>query len=152
MGAWGHGIMQGDTPMDIKWCFEERFGETKPADPEQAAHLIDDITKKELRGDRPVTAQVVGWLQIQRGGKFNDTLRRYVLEGIDDDDVDGAGWSDPAERRAKLAEFRAIVVAYPDAGAKVELPDNIGLFDILYEKIQDGTFTTPALERKKNGH
>lgn len=138
MGAWGFGIMQGDTPLDIEWCYEERFGETAVPSAQDAAHLIDDITKKELKGDRPVTAQVVGWLQIQRGGPFDATLRRYVLDGIDDEDIEAEGWDDVAARRAKLDEFRAIVVAYPDAGAKVELPRNVGLLDTITEGLQNG--------------
>jgi hypothetical protein len=133
MGQWGAGIMQGDTPMDIEYDFEKCFpqGHVKP---DEAVEFIKRMN------DEPIGGAVVGYLIIQRGGPFSDELRQMVISSIELDrsEIEVVGWKDPEERHKALDEFKAIVEAYPDAGAKVELPEQMGLLDTIATSLGQG--------------
>jgi hypothetical protein len=134
MGWWSESIMGGDTPFDIAGEFDDALGEKgKP----KAQSVVDFINSKigEYAGDAHLLKQCAGFIQIDRGGPFNDELRQLVLEGIDAENPEEAGWSEPDARQLALDDFRKIVVAYPDAGGNVILPDQPGLFETIFKHL-----------------
>lgn len=152
MGWWDEGIMGGDTPLDFKGNFEDTFGST---DPEYNQYLIEDgkppipfvkpepqavvtfINENSQRwGDDEILRQVAGFLVMERGAPMNDELRGMILDGIDQEINEGAtSWNSPETRIARLQEFRKAVVAYPDSGADVSMPESPGLLSKLAEHL-----------------
>lgn len=128
MGSWSVTIMGGDEPMDVEDAFTDAFGESEVT-PEMAIDFLSGKVGK-LRGvDQETAEQVVGFLMIQRGARFNSNLRKIVLAGIDLDDA--TIWEDPTGRKQVMDDFRKIVEEYPDGGAKVDLPHQPGLFETI---------------------
>ena len=62
---------------------------------------------------------------------MSDELRALVIEGIDEENPEEDGWGNSGRREQVLREFKAAVLAYPAAGAKVELPHQPGLFEVI---------------------
>lgn len=149
MGWWDEGIMGGDSPLDFKGNFEDKFGSLDPEfnewrvedgkepipfilpEPDAVFALINEISGQW--GDEHVFAQVAGFLVMERGAKMNDELRKAVLNGIDMElteiQEEESGWSSPETRKERLTEFREAVSRYPDAGSTVEMPHSPGLFE-----------------------
>lgn len=154
MGWWDEGIMGGDTPLDFKDSFEERFGSlnssfneyraenghepvpfVKP-DPQDVVDFITNFIWHWNNDEKPILKQVVGFLVMERGAAMNDELRALVLEGIDNElEIGSKSWNIPELRHARLQEFRKIVEAYPVDGDSVEMPKSPGLFTKLAEKL-----------------
>lgn len=127
MGWWSDDIMGGDPPYDIQAHFEELAA---PVTPEKAIELISKLAK-EWYWEEPIIKQVVGFQMIERGYEMSDALRALVIDGIDNDESDD--WNDPEKRKRKLAEFKAIVLAYPAEGAEESpLPHQEGLFEVIF--------------------
>jgi hypothetical protein len=145
MGWWDEGIMGGDTPLDFKGNFEDTFGSpdaefnqyriedghepipfVKPA-PQDVVAFIKDNSQKW--GDDEILRQVAGFLLMERGAPMNAELRQLIIEGIDMEVGEGAeSWGSPETRLERLEEFRKAVLAYPDDGAEVTMPESPGLF------------------------
>ena len=145
MGWWDEGIMGGDTPLDFKGNFEDRFGSldasfneyriedgqepipcVKP-DPQAVVTFINEHSGKW--GDDEILSQVTGYLVMERGAPMNDQLRQIILSGIDMEVSEGCGsWGSPETRLARLKEVRELVEIYPAEGSDIELPESPGLF------------------------
>lgn len=148
MGWWSEGIMGGDTPLDIRAEFEDRFGSDDPDATEEnkllcvptadegLAFLNDTMTEWNFGSDYPIIKQVTGFLVMERSAPMNDELRRLVIEGIDaeiNEIKQGAPtWNDPASRLQSLSDFRVLVEAYPTEGGNVDLPHQPGLFEKIF--------------------
>lgn len=146
MGSWSTSIMGGDTPLDIRCRFERLFGsddrETAEEEklPEFRLPSADEsvafmqATIAEWDWERDQIKQVTGFLVMARGAPMSGELRRLVIEGIDAEIATGAEeWDNPAERIAVLADFRTRVEAYPAEGGVVDLPDQPGLFEMIFK-------------------
>lgn len=147
MGWWSESIMGGDTPLDFRGAFEDKFGSDDPKhnewrvqDGEQPVPFIKPTSEQTLEflksaetwGEQAILYQVVGWLVMERAAPMNDELRQLVFKGIDSEVNEGAvEWGSPEARIARLMEFRGAVERYPSEGAEVDMPDNPGLFDVL---------------------
>lgn len=138
MGWWDEGIMGGDTPLDYKCEFEEQFGALDPFEddlvpfvkPEPDVSLAYINERLDTFHYPDIFLQVTGYLLMERGAPLNAKLRELILEGIDNEIEEGAEeWGEPEVRVDRLQEFRAAVVAYPDAGKEVEMPRSPGLFE-----------------------
>lgn len=159
MGWWAPDIMGGDTPLDFKGNFEDRFGsldeefnkwrlddgkepiEFRVPTSEETLEFIQSCRawKWYSGSEDPVLLQVTGFLVIERGGQMNDELRAEVLRGIDEEIAEGCEeWNNPQERITCLQEFRKVVEAYPAEGAKVEVPHQRGLFEMFAQKVGPG--------------
>lgn len=157
MGWWDEGIMGGDTPLDFKGNFEDKFGSldssfneyriedgkepipcVKPS-PEDVMTFINENTQKW--GDDHILLQVTGYLVMERGAPMNDRLRNSILTGVDFEINEGAeSWGSPETRIERLTEFRKLVVDYPDAGSDLEMPESPGLFSKLADAMMQGKF------------
>ena len=154
MGWWDEGIMGGDTPLDFKGNFEDKFGSTDPEfnewreedgkptipfvkpDPQEVLTFINDFDWRWGRDDEPILKQVTGFLLMERGAPMNDELRALIIQGIDEEISEGAPtWNSPETRIARLQEFRKAVESYPAAGANVEMPESPGLLSKLAEHL-----------------
>ena len=128
MGWWSYDIMGGDSPADVEIYFDDmvsRFG-AKNITPQHALTLIEE-TQKEWRCSEDVITQAVGFCMIDRGYPFSEELRKEVIEAIDADEYER--FTDVEERQRKLAEFKAIVIAYPNEGKETTMPHQSGLFE-----------------------
>ena len=139
MGWWDVSIMGGDQPLDIEWCFEDRFAEPRESRfddavirPISAEDGLAFMREQIARDDDPVTRQVVGFLLIKNGAPMLPETRALVLEGIDTEINAESDWNDPAKRKAALSDFAAIVEKYPAEGGRVDLPEQPGLFDKIF--------------------
>lgn len=152
MGWWDEGIMGGDTPLDFKGNFEDRFGSEDPEfnewrvedghapipfvkpDPQDVVAFINEIGDKW--GDGEILKQVTGFLVMERGAPMNDELRALIIQGIDEEISEGAeSWGSPETRIARLQEFRKAVEAYPAEGSEVQMPESPGLFSKMAEHL-----------------
>jgi len=146
MGWWSESIMGGDTPLDFKGEFEDRFGSLDEAFNEYRAEdgqppipyrlpespeVIEFLKIGEKWGDQHILQQVTGFLLMERGAPMSEELRALVIQGIDEENPTEDGWSNGEAREKVLHEFKAAVLAYPAAGAKVELPHQPGLFEVI---------------------
>lgn len=153
MGWWSESIMGGDGPWDWKGEFEDTFGsedetfneyrvedgkEPLPFVVPTAEAALAFITKTEenvtqfykMSEDGAILRQVTGFLLLERGAPLNDELRAAILWGIDEELAGGCEtWCSPDQRIAELQGFRKLVESYPDAGAKIEMPHQPGLFE-----------------------
>ena len=144
MGWWGHGIMAGDTPLDIEGDFVQKFGfeyhEDEPGfDWAKRIPGTKQLTvAKELiewygSYGGELVGQVLGFLIMDNGQPMTAEVRKLVLSSVDGElgYVDDDGWSDTSARRSALEEFKALVEKYPAEGVEVEMPEQEGLFDQL---------------------
>jgi hypothetical protein len=142
VGAWSDSIMGGDTPLDIKAEFEDRFGSADPdLDEETVAFRIPTadesagfmVEMTDLFGMDDEFGAVLGFLLMERGAPMRDDVRQRVYESIEAEMGSNADeWNEAGSRRKVLTDFRADIAAYPAEGAKVEMPHQPGLMETIF--------------------
>lgn len=130
MGWWGEGVMDGDSPLDLQWEFEEEFGGEPSPKTEYTPEKAVDFIKSRLvpwTSQEYILKQVTGWLAVSRGWPINEEFRALIIEGCDDDDSER--WIDEKARKLQIDAFKAIVQQYPIEGKSgIELVQT-SLFD-----------------------
>ena len=151
MGWWSPAIMGGDTPLDYKGNFEDKFGSKDPEfnewraqDGKEPIAYVTPTAEQTLEflaecrnwkwhsaDDEAVLCEVAGFLHMERGGTMNDELRQAILVGVDMELAEGCEtWNNPQERIDILQDFRKTVEAYPAEGGEAALPHQRGLFEM----------------------
>lgn len=130
MGWWGHDIMGGDTPLDVKDRFEDELaGEYTP---EKAIAFIGMLRAEWGCDYDEIIAQCIGWLVMHHGLPINDQLRALVIEGCDSDK--SFEWVDTDERKKYVAELKSLVSEYPVEGRKTVM-ERSTVFSELFKKL-----------------
>lgn len=129
MGWWGHDIMGGDTPLDVKDRFEDELAGKYT--PEAAADFIQQL-HSEWGCEGSIIAQSVGWLVMHHGLPMSEELRTLVVDGCNDDP--SSDWIEKDQRIQAVSEFKALVQSYPPEGQPTKLKRS-SLFGELFKKL-----------------
>jgi len=147
MGWWGHGIMEGDAPLDylaeISRYIEQSglYPFSEVAKPKRRAAVRKALEagwvlargKGEEVCEKEIYIQVLACLAMAVGMKFPRGFKAKALWAADNDSWANDG--DPG-RRAKVEEYRAAVKGYK--GVSLVLEDK-GLFDAIADKAKGWT-------------
>lgn len=153
MGAWGVGVLQGDTPLDILYCIGEMLDESNlyPMEfsPRRSAMLVQKLEKRQheiavaltndqfrnsytRNGDRD-TLPVLAALVMAVGAPMSDALRETAIKAAEEnaENAEVDGWVDPVERATAMTGFANLIRAY-QTGQRVPIQQmNKGLFETI---------------------
>lgn len=137
MGWWGNGIMCGDEPLDIEGDYNDRFEAGSVITSADTINFIAELCETGYCDH--IAKQVVGFIVMSQGLAMSEDLRAVILDGIQEElaeiEREEDGWNSPQERKDNLIEFRQLTQDYPAGGGKVEMPEQIGLFDRIYAEL-----------------
>lgn len=127
MGWWGHGIMEGDPPYDVRDGLVDALGfpdgdDDGPwdSDPELARRLLASRRTEwyldAIRGsrDKDIAAFVVAYMHMAVGAPLDGRLRQEVERAGKGLSADAEHFTNPEERRTNVASFSQHVLAYDD--------------------------------------
>lgn len=141
MGWWGHGVMQGDQPLDIQYVIFDSLGipelEDTPENNELIKKLLTDNQSElvdnagEVDEDISIVHQVLAYIMMQYGVLIKEEVKAKLIDSINQDE-----WaSEDRERMAEIVSFVKTLVEYDGTPKRVEYK---GLFQVIGEKIASG--------------
>lgn len=145
MGCWSVEIMGGDTALDVRYMFEQKFGSKEDDEnevpfrlptPEDSIEFLKDNLKQFGSYDHNVVCQATGFLLMERGAPCNQKLRNLVLTGCSGEDY--TAWQDPKARRKVIREFKRTWMLYPFEGTTIDLPEQVGLLQTIANNLNKG--------------
>ena len=140
MGAWGFGIMEGDTPLDIECDIYKLFEIEQYDEDDNEVEITADIYEDNLDKfedwftclDTDLNFLVLGVMMMEAGAdiprKFKDAMYEACESELDS--VIDQGWSEPEKRIRMLNDFNKKLQNYKNQKIKF---DTKGLLEIIYD-------------------
>jgi hypothetical protein len=168
MGAWSETIMGGDTPLDIRADFHDRFAPPDGWSPE------DDYEEDYyFRGQQPLTEenfmaavqsvaanyvndwrdeahlvyQVFAVQGMLYAVPFSENTKRILIERSEDTEEYAERWDDPERRKLCVKQFQDIIRDYDNT--PTEVPEE-GLFEKIAKDMTPTVSRETLLELKVN--
>lgn len=108
MGWWGEDIMGGDTPLDVKLMWKEKFHNSTVSSNE-ASQFFEEINEKWDGCDEDIVKQVVGYLMLKSKFHISFQLKQIILQAIENEMNDSKFheiWNEPEKRITHLKNFK----------------------------------------------
>jgi hypothetical protein len=104
MGYWGYGLMDGDTPLDIKDAFDDAM-------PVDGAGVLALFNRYESWGSDAIV--VLAELTMTARLPLSGFCREKALAALEKEYAILGDWDSSSDRRRVLDAFKAELAAYP---------------------------------------